>query len=271
MSSTAKHVTQAARTLVALAAAAAALACLPVTTQAAETISSKISFVPYKLGAGTTIETEADIGTTNGEVPSPAVRLELQFPKSLNLTSSNLGLAICNPTALFNEGQAGCPDEARMGFGSTEMAVPFGPEIVTEAATVNVYMGPPEGNATSLLLFGEGRSPVYAQLLMQGLLLDGTGAFNELALKTTIPLVATLPGARDVAVTHMHLSLGPRGLTYYRHVRGKLVGYRPRGMVLPTKCPAGGFPFDSTIYFQDGSVVKQALNVPCRDAQKHRA
>jgi hypothetical protein len=157
-----------------------------------------------------------------------------------------------------------------MGFGTTLVAVPFGPEIVRESAGVSIYMGPAEGESTTVLLFGESRSPVFAQILMQGELLDGAGAFNELALKTSIPVIPTVPGARDVAVTQMRLSLGPKGLTYYKRVRGRRVGYQPRGMVLPKKCPAGGFPFHSKMYFQDGSVVTQTLVVPC-PGHKRRA
>jgi hypothetical protein len=269
MISTAKPVARATRTLAALIAAAVLPACLPVAAQAAETLHAKIAFVPYKLGASTTIAAEANIGTTNGEVPSPAVKFELQFPKSLNLTSSNLGLAICHPSILFGEGQVACPNEARMGFGSALVAVPFGPEIIKEGANIGIYMGPGEGESTTILLFGESHSPVFAQLLMQGELLAGQGAFNELALKTSIPVVPTLPGARDVAVTQMHLSLGPRGLTYYRYVRGRRIGYQPRGMVIPARCPAGGFPFNTTVYFQDGSVIRQVYDVPCPAHKKH--
>jgi hypothetical protein len=58
------------RILVALAAATVGMACLPVATQATETISSKLAFVPYKLGAGTTIVTEGHIGTTNRQSSS---------------------------------------------------------------------------------------------------------------------------------------------------------------------------------------------------------
>lgn len=261
---------RAARIFLAVAAATVGAMCLPATTPAAETATTKLSFVPYKLGASTTIVSEGRIGTTNGEIPSPVVKLELLFPKSLNLTSSNLGLSTCNPTILYSEGQFACPNEARMGFGTTQVAVPFGPEIVSESAAVSIFMGPAEGETTTILLFGESRSPVFAHILMQGELLSGAGAFNELALKTNIPVVPTVPGARDVAVTRMLLSLGPRGLTYYKHVRGRRVAYQPRGMVLPAQCPAGGFPFHITMYFQDGSVVRQILDIPC-PARKHRA
>jgi hypothetical protein len=258
------------RVLAALIAATASLACLPVAARAAETMKSTLKFEPYKLGAGTTIATESEINTTNGEVPSPAVKFELKFPKSLNLTASNLGLAICDPAVLFAEGQNACPEEARLGYGSTEVAVPFGPEVVRESASVGIYMGPSESNATTVLLFGESHYPVFAQILMQGQLVSGEGAFNELALKTDIPVVPTVPGARDVALTHMRLNLGPRGLLYHTRVRGKLVAYRPRGMIIPAKCPAGGFRFGAKVYFQDGSIVNQSIDVPCPSARRRR-
>jgi hypothetical protein len=252
------------------AAAVLTLACLATVAQADETVNAKLAFVPYRLGASTTIVSNIEVLASNGEVPSPAVKIELHFPQSLSFTSSNLGLAICDPEVLLLKGEEGCSPNSRLGLGEARVAVPFGPEIVREGAQITVYMGPSVTEGVTLLLYGESRSPVYAQMLLEGSLVAGDGPFNELLLKSDVPLIPTLPGAKDVAITNMHLSLGPRDLKYYERVHGHTVSYHPRGLVLPVACPAGGFPFTSTITFQDGSVSNVNIVVPCRH-HRHRA
>lgn len=252
-----------------LGAILAALVCLPAAAQAEEKVSVKLGFSPYKLGASTTIVTSAVVTTTNGEVPSPATKLELRFPTSLSLASSNLGLAICTPELLLKAGERGCSPNSRMGIGGATMAVPFGPEIVRENANINIFMGPPVGETTTLLFYAEGRTPVFAQVLLEGGLTGDSGPFNELLLKSNVPVVPTLPGARDVSITEMRLSLGPRSLYYYETVRGRTVRFRPRGLVLPAKCPKGGFSFPSAITFLDGTVVPSTPVVSCPHRGRH--
>lgn len=253
------------RRWIALAATALViLACLPAAVaRASETVKGSIRFVPYTLGAGTTIEANVSVATPNGELPSSLIKIELHFPQTLSFTSSTLGLATCNPENLIALGPTGCPPNSRVGTGMSRVAVPFGPDIVSEKAEVVTYMGPPVHEGVTLIIFGEGHSPLSAYMLMQGSLVGGNGPFNKLLLKSDVPLIPTLPGARDVAMTSMHLDFGPRFLTYYEHVNGHTVSFRPRGLILPAVCPEGGFPFTSTMTFQDGTVTNLNLDVPC--------
>jgi len=248
----------------------AVLVSLPAASQAAEIVDAKIAFVPYKLGASTTITSNVKISTVNGEVPPPLVKIELQFPKSLSLISSNLGLAICDARNLEDEGQTGCSPNSRIGTGTAHVAVPFGPEIVNEATDMIAYMGAPVHEGVTMILYGEGRTPVYAQMLLQGSLVAGDGPFNELLLTSNLPLIPTLPGAKDVSMISMQLTLGPRSLKYYKRVHGRTVSFHPRGLVLPPACPGGGFPFTSTLTFQDGFVRHINVVVPCpKRKRKH--
>jgi hypothetical protein len=265
------------RGILAIVAATAVLGCLSATAQASQTLNFKVAFSPDRLGAYTTVVSNVAIGTATGEVPSPVVRLELHFPESLNLTSSNLGLDICNPTTLLAEGREGCPTNSLMGLGSATAVVPFGPELVSENATISVFMGPSaeqtkthvEEQVTTVLLYGEGSTPVYGQILMLGGL-GGSGPFNELQLNSDIPLVPTLPGARDASITNMQLSLGPRHIVYYVHAHHRLVAFHPRGIQLPERCPKGGFPFYLKMTFQDGTTATASPVVPCPHSRHRR-
>ncbi len=256
--------------LAVVAAVLVAMVCLLATAQASETVKASVAFVPYKLGASTTIVANVKIASPGGELPSPLVKVELHFPRTLSFTSSTLGLATCNPEELVALGQAGCPPNSRMGTGTSEVAVPFGPNVVREAAEMVTYMGPPIHEGVTVIIFGEGRTPISAQMLIQGSLVGGNGPFSKLLLDSDVPLIPTLPGAKDVAMISLHLDFGPKFLLYYERVHGRTVSFRPRGLLLPLTCPTGGFPFNSTLTFEDGTVTNVSLVIPC-PARGHRA
>jgi hypothetical protein len=67
------------------------------------------------------------------------------------------------------------------------------------------------------------------------------------------PLIPSLPGAPDVAIVALHATLGPAGVTYYEHVAGETLGYKPPGLLLPPTCPRGGFPFAARFTFVGGA------------------
>jgi hypothetical protein len=197
-------------------------------------------------------------GESNG-LPSPVTRFDMRIPANLELIGSSLGLSICHPAALLENGSDGCPPNARLGFGSAQIKVPVGPEPVSEAASIEAEMGPPVGEEIGVLLYAEAGTPVAAQLIFPGVLFGGASQ----SLSTAVPLIPSLPGAPDISMVSMKLSLGPEGLTYFKTVRGRTVGYRPEGIALPARCPRGGFRFASDIAFADGTTASATSTVPC--------
>ena len=81
-------------------------------------------------------------------------------------------------------------------------------------------------------------------------------------LKLTVPLVESLPGAADVSVVRVQVTLGGN-LTYYETRHGRRVPYRPRSVVLPKICPRGGFRFSATFSFLDGTHAEARKVVAC--------
>lgn len=243
-----------------------ALGCLPAVAEASDAVTIKIAFSPYRLDAPASIRTTVAISNTDGGLPSPVTGFDLRLPAQLELIGSTLGLAICQPGALLASGLDGCSPNARLGSGSAEVAVPFGPEIVKETANIQALMGPPAGEQVGVLLYAESRTPVFAQLVFPGILLVGSGPES---LNTSIPLTPTLPGAPDAALTNMTLTVGPEHLTYYKRVHGRRVAFRPTGISLPPKCPRGGFQFETDMRFADGTALKVPTAVPC-PSSRHR-
>jgi hypothetical protein len=165
-------------------------------------------------------------------------------------------------------GIAGCPAGSFIGEGSAVAEIQFGPEVLREAAQVSLLRTPEEGRLAMFFLV-DGEKPVSAQPILGGLLGPAPAPYGG-RIDISVPLVESLPGASDVAVVQLHLVLGPRGLTYYEHVRGKLVPYHPRGLRLPGHCPHGGYPFALTLGFLDGSSGSATTSVPCPGVSRHR-
>jgi hypothetical protein len=255
--------------LVVSAMSGATLAVLPGVARAAETARLAVGFSPYRLGQSTTLKIALHLGVAGSSdgLPSPVTSFEMRIPADMELIASSLGLAVCHPQALLVSGLEGCSPNARIGYGSAQIEVPVGPEVVPEAASIGAEMGPPVDGQIGVLLYAEAGAPVAAQLIFPGVLLGGSGASGQ-SLDTQVPLIPTLPGGADISMVNMDLSLGPDQLTYYEQVRGKTVGYRPEGISLPTSCPRGGFRFSSDVSFLDGSTVRAASTVPCPPARR---
>ncbi len=246
-----------------LLAVLALCACTPVAARAAPMVTLETSFNPDRAGVRTTIEFGFQVHSTNHRrAPSPVTDLDLHLPAGLGLVTSTLGLANCTPAALLEQGVAGCPPNARIGFGSAVVAVPAEPEPVLEEGSITALVGPPNSEHLEVLFYAEGHSPVSAQLVFPGQVLSDSAPFSG-RLNTAIPLIPTWPGGPDVAVTRMRSTIGPLGLTYYRRVDGKVVPFHPRGIAVPKRCPRGGFRFRADISFLDGARASATSTVPC--------
>lgn len=230
--------------------------------QASESLKLSVGLNPERLGRGTTVGFDFDIASTNRLVPPPLTEVDLRYPGDLGIALSGLGLATCSAMTLEALGPDGCPAEARMGYGSVLAEIAIGGEVIVEPATLAVLRAPTHGGHLSLLFYAAGEAPVYAQIVFTGTLLPAAAPFGGL-LHIDVPLVPSLPGAPDVAVVQIHGTLGPQHLTYYRHVGRGFVPYDPQGILLPNRCPRGGFPFAAELGFLDGSRTGARAAVSC--------
>jgi hypothetical protein len=255
--------------ILAVALSGAALAVLSAPAQATETANLTAGFSPYRLGQSTTLKIALKLGLAGvpGGLPAPVTSFDMRIPADLELIGSSLGLAICQPAALLAGGQEGCSPNARIGYGNARIEVPVGPEAVPEAAGIEAEMGPPVEGQIGVLLYAEAGAPVAAQLIFPGVLFGNSGSTGQ-SLDTAVPLIPTLPGAADISMVSMNLSLGPDRLTYYKQVNGRTVGYRPEGVALPTTCPRGGFHFGADISFLDGTTAAASSTVPCPSTRR---
>jgi hypothetical protein len=157
-----------------------------------------------------------------------------------------------------------------MGHGSAFVEVPFETEVVEETASVAVVRAPAPGGDVAMLLYAEGVIPVDAAVVFPAVVTGARRPFGG-NIKMTVPLVPTLPGGPDVVVVRAHATIGPSHLTYYEDVRGRRVAYTPRGLLLPVRCPKGGFPFQASFGFLDGSDAAAETRVLCPRSKRHTA
>lgn len=230
--------------------------------QAAPQARLHVRFIPERLGHYTTLEFNAAIGVPGGGVPAPMTQLDVSYPHQLGVTVGELGLSTCSLRQLNARGLRGCPANSHMGEGSALAEIPIGPEILQETASVAILRAPEEHERLSLLFYATGISPVYAQLAFPGFLSSAPPPYGA-RIHIDVPLVPSLPEGPNVSVVKMHATVGPLGLTYYEYVHGKRVGYKPRGILLPRRCPPGGFAFRAAFAFLDGSSATADTRVRC--------
>jgi hypothetical protein len=225
-------------------------------------VTLRAALTPERLGGGTTIKFALQLNSPAGEFP-PALRtIDLRYPANLGIATSGLGIDHCSAQVLQEDGPPGCPANSVMGYGSGTVEVPFGAEILTEHTRATIFMAPLHEGHLGLLFFINGPSPVSAQLVLPAIVLP-TGAPFGGDLTTTLPLIASVPDAPDVALTGLTVTLGPSGVTYYEFAHGRKIRYRPRGIKLPPRCPRGGFRFATELHFNDGSQASARAVVGC--------
>jgi hypothetical protein len=237
-----------------------ACACLPATAHAAQSARLHVAFTPERLGQATTVEFAIQIAAVADRAPSPLTELDLSYPSNLGIAVSGLGLTTCSKTRLEDHGPEGCPADSLMGHGGALAEIPIGPETVHETAEVTIVRAPAKDGHLALLFYADAAEPVSEQIIFPGTLFPAPGLGS---LHILVPLVPSLPGGPNAAIVKLHATLGPRGITYHERIHGKVVDYHPNGILLPDRCPPGGFPFAASFTFEDGSHATASTVVPC--------
>lgn len=236
-----------------LAAALALLIAGPIGALAAPSATMSASLAPERLGAPTTISASFHISPGPGEFPVLA-SVQLYFPENLGFVTSGLGLAVCDPKLLVEDGPDICPANSRIGGGSAVAQIPLS-GLIEEPVRLSLLAGPSPGGSLRVLVSASAVFPVSALIVLDAELLPGR-------LSIAVPLVPTFPEGPDVALGDIHLQLGGE-LTYYEMIRGREVAYRPAGIGLPRTCPRGGFAFGVAFAFVGGGRASARTAVPC--------
>jgi hypothetical protein len=244
-------------------------AAFAIPVQAATTARLSARFEPERLGGRTTLDFGFAFSAPRGEVPPPLIKIELRYPNDLGIGASELGLATCAAARLEATGPSGCPPNSVMGYGQAFTGIVLGTNIVSEAASIVIVRAPDRASRLALLFYAEGTSPVNTRIVFPGLLTSAPVPFGG-QVNIGVPLVPTLPGAPYISVIHLSATIGPQNVTYYERSNGLTLAYRPRGILLPPRCPRAGFPFAAQFTFLDKSQVGARTSIACPDPKRPR-
>jgi hypothetical protein len=244
-----------------LTALLALLACISTTAWANASVRLRATFTPEHLGQAATVGLDIEV-VAPGALPSPLAEVNVRYPAGLGVALSGVGIDTCSAQRLESSGPKACPADSLMGTGRSLAAIQVGPQILHEKTTVTVVRAPERNGHLAMFFYAAGSEPVIARALFAGELLPAHQPFGG-RIRITIPPIPTLPG-QYIAIEQLHLVLAPPGLTYYERIHGKTIAYHPKGVPLPTACPHGGFPFNTTVVFLNGVEAKADTRVPCR-------
>jgi hypothetical protein len=219
-------------------------------------------FAPDRLGAHASVTLGFRIGTLDGSLPSALTGIVFRYPRSLGIGASELGLASCEPEVLAARGPKGCPRNSIMGSGNALAKFQVSPLVSQEGASIALVAGPSPGGFVKILIGATAAYPVSTRIVMSTVLQPGR-------LDISVPLVPGIPEGPDVAVAAMKLTIGGN-LTYEAVEHGKRVLYKPQGILIPPRCPRGGFPFSASFSFLDGSTTEARTVVRCPAVDEHR-
>ena len=246
-----------ARLATALCVCAAAMGASPLCAEvlAVQTATISAGFSPMRLGASTNVTFGFQIARVGGGLPEALTGIDFAYPKTLGLGTSELGQASCDPTRLRIQGPKACPPNSIMGAGEALAKFQVSPIVSHEQAAISLVAGPSKDGYVNMLIAATGEYPVATRVVMPTLLLPGR-------FHVEVPLVPGIPEGPDVAVVSVKATLGGH-LTYYQRSHGRRVAYHPKGVLLPRKCPTGGFHFNATFSFLDGSQAQATTTIKC--------
>ncbi len=247
----------------ALVAAAVLCVCLAAAAAAwaAETLTVTAAFSPDKLGAPTNVHGSATIGTTTGTLPSPIVETTVMGPAGLAVDVKGVGT--CSPAKLKATLEPNvCPKDSKAGFGGGVGEYELGKEVRKEPFTLNFYRAPDEDGHLVLLAFLNAVSPVSVQLVLTAQIVQEPKPYG-LGFTFKVPIIETLPGASPATAESIYITLGAPNAAYFETVGGKRRLVHVKGIIVPKRCPHGGFPYETQIAFADGTTNTVKGTIPC--------
>jgi hypothetical protein len=238
-------------------ACALAVLCAGVIAPAeAQTLASvKPSLVPERLGGTAALTVAVNFSSNDSGIPAPLRQSILWLPAGLSLDLPTL--RSCSLERLRELGARGCPRAAEIGTGHARLAAQLGSLTVTENATISIFLGPPSNLTPTFELLGQGYTPIDERTVSVGTVRYANPPYGE-ELETPIAPIPTLALEPDASIVALSLTIGD-------HTTGDHTARRHRAnaVMVPSRCPQGGFPFAAQFAYLDGSSSDTKATIPC--------
>jgi hypothetical protein len=234
-----------------LAGAVLASACLAPKARALPPATIAPVLSPDRLGAmgalGLTIRyPEGDSG-----VPMPVRRTVLRFPLGLGIEIPHL--RSCSIRHLRAHGPGGCPPRSLLGRGHALAEARAGSQLISEDISLWLFLGPFHNLQPTFEILGQGHTPFDERVVLTGTVVPDEPPFGE-DLVVTVPPIPTVPLEPNASIVTMSLTFGSSKPRNPREANT---------VVVPSSCPAGGFPFATLVAYADGSSGEAHATAPC--------
>lgn len=182
-------------------------------------------------------------------VPAPLQHAELHLPANVNLDIPEL--RSCSAAVLQTGGPSACPTRSLIGGGSATVEGQLGAQAVTENVSLQAFLGPLRNLTPTFEILADGYRPVGAQRVLGAIASPDRAPYGEV-LAMSVPPISTVPGEPDASVLTFSLTIGrPRA------------GRHAAAVIVPARCPRGGFPFEGEFTYADGSSSRVYATAPC--------
>jgi hypothetical protein len=243
-----------------VALALVALALLAAFAWATDDVQVSERFTPDRLNGSTNLSLTASFAAPGGGVPEPVRKLTVYAPAGLTIDARGAGA--CSRVALEERGPIACPVNSRVGFGGGVGSLQLPRETIRERFSLDFFFGSTRPGRMTLLIYASANSPANVELIVIAHEVRAPAPYG-LGFTLEVPPISTIPGAPLASIDSAFATLGAPNVAYYKRVRGRRRLARVRGLVVPRRCPAGGFPARAQIEFRDGRSLTLDPRVPC--------
>jgi hypothetical protein len=243
-------------------AALLACACLSfaAVAWATQTLTFRAAFTPDKLGSPTNLSVKGTFHSTTAAAPSPISKLTAYLPAGMTIDVRGTGT--CTAVTLEAAGPSACPADSRAGFGAGVALLELAKEIIHESYTLDFFFAPREGGHIVILAYVYGASPASVELVLVAKEIQAPSPYG-IGFSLDVPPIPTLPGASNASVEKAFFTVGATNVAYYQKIHGKRTLIHVKGLIIPKRCPSGGFRTVGTIGFADGTSTTATSTVPC--------
>lgn len=227
---------------------------------AGATLSLHASFTPDKLGAPANLAITANFLSGTGRAPSPVTRFKLYAPAGLGVDTRGAGT--CAAETLQRIGPSGCPEDSRAGFGGGVGVLELPNETIHASYTLDLFFASKERGHLRLLIYAHAAAPIGVELVVVARQIPAAKPFG-IGFSVEVPPISTFPGASNASIESVFVTAGAPNVAYYEPVHGERKLVHLRGIVVPKRCPSGGFPTEGIVDFANGSALTANSAIPC--------
>lgn len=219
--------------------------------RAATYATTTAALSPDRLAARGAVSMDVDFAGTGAAVPSALRRMTLRLPAGFTLDVPHLHS--CSAAVLRAHGAGGCPAASELGRGRALVAADLGSRPLTESISLWLFLGPLRNLQPTVEVYGQGLTPFDKRVVFAGSVQSDAAPYGE-RLVVSVPPVTTLPAEPDASILELSLTVGAAAS---RRVAAQ------NTVVVPSICPAGGFPFAGEFSYADGSTSSTGTTIPC--------